>query len=266
MDNEGLRVRFNPDGSLLRQQQLRMLDMLKCLDQICRKHNIQYWLSSGTLLGAVRHSGFIPWDDDLDVEMLKPDYKKLMEVLEKELPENYILQNHKTDKNYVLQFSKIRDKNSCLEECHALDLHYRYHGIFIDLFFLEPMNYSFSSFANSLKNNLCLKLLLYRGIPTSIKLGIVRFNHAFLNKFVFPVFRFFSRFLPAGTVRHTFGLNFAKPRYLKEIFPLKEIEFEGQKFPSPANEDAYLSRLYGDYMRLPDVDTIQVHASKISLW
>lgn len=265
MSNESLRKRFNPDGSLLRQQQLRMLDILKCLDQICKKHNIQYWLSSGTLLGAVRHGGFIPWDDDLDVEMLKPDYDKLMKVIEKELPENYILQNQKTDKNYVLQFSKIRDLNSCIKEHHALDVYYQYHGIFIDLFYLEPMNNFSSLVTNSLKNNLCLKLLLCQSIPLSIKLCMVRFNHVFLNVFIFPVFRFLSRFLPSGIVRHTFGLNFAKPRYLKEIFPLKEIYFEGYQFPSPANEDTYLSRLYGDYMSLPDVDNIQVHASEVSI-
>ena len=64
MDSE-LRKRFNPDGSLLRRQQLRMLELLEVIDVICRKHQIPYWLSSGTLIGAARHKGFIPWDDDL---------------------------------------------------------------------------------------------------------------------------------------------------------------------------------------------------------
>ena len=73
MDSE-LRKRFNPDGSLLRRQQLRMLELLEVIDVICRKHQIPYWLSSGTLIGAARHKGFIPWDDDLDIEMLRSDY------------------------------------------------------------------------------------------------------------------------------------------------------------------------------------------------
>lgn len=66
MDSE-LRKRFNPDGSLLRRQQLRMLELLEVIDVICRKHQIPYWLSSGTLIGAARHKGFIPWDDDRSI-------------------------------------------------------------------------------------------------------------------------------------------------------------------------------------------------------
>ena len=82
----GLRIRFNPEGSLLRRQQMRMLEILLEVDKICKKHDIPYWLSSGTLIGAMRHDGFIPWDDDLDIEMLRKDYVRLMAVLPKELP------------------------------------------------------------------------------------------------------------------------------------------------------------------------------------
>lgn len=69
--HEELRQRYNPDGSLLRRQQMRMLHILVEVDKICQRHNIRYWLSSGTLIGAVRHGGFIPWDDDLDIEMMR---------------------------------------------------------------------------------------------------------------------------------------------------------------------------------------------------
>ena len=85
-DPEELKARFNPEGSPLRLQQLRMKEMLKVLDGICRKHDIPYWIASGTLLGCMRHGGFIPWDDDLDVEMLRSDYKRLLRILPSELP------------------------------------------------------------------------------------------------------------------------------------------------------------------------------------
>ena len=82
--NEELRARFNPEGSLLRRQQMRMLEILLEVDKICKRHNIPYWLSSGTLIGAMRHDGFIPWDDDLDIEMMRTDYLRLMKVLPSE--------------------------------------------------------------------------------------------------------------------------------------------------------------------------------------
>ena len=69
--SEDLRVKYNPDGSILRQHQLKMLDILIVIDGICKKHGIKYWISDGTLLGAVRHGGFIPWDDDLDIQMMR---------------------------------------------------------------------------------------------------------------------------------------------------------------------------------------------------
>ena len=99
LQNE-LRERYNPDGSILRKQQLRMLEMLQYIDFVCKKHNIRYWLCSGTLLGAVRHGGFIPWDDDVDIEMLREDYKRLVRILKKDIDSRYALQTHSTDANY----------------------------------------------------------------------------------------------------------------------------------------------------------------------
>ena len=120
MDSE-LRKRFNPDGSLLRRQQLRMLELLEVIDVICRKHQIPYWLSSGTLIGAARHKGFIPWDDDLDIEMLRSDYLRLLKVLPQELPDNLALQTNETDPNYIFIYGKLRDKDSHLEETNSYD-------------------------------------------------------------------------------------------------------------------------------------------------
>ena len=100
-----LRQRFNPEGSVLRQHQLRMLELLKVIDCICKKHDIPYWLSSGTLIGAARHKGFIPWDDDLDIEMMREDYLRLIKILPEELPDNLALQTHETDPNYIFLFS-----------------------------------------------------------------------------------------------------------------------------------------------------------------
>ena len=88
------------------------LNMLIEFDKICRRNNIKYILDAGTLLGAVRHKGFIPWDDDIDVRMLRDDYEKFCVVANKELPETMFFQNYKNDKGYPWMYSKIRMKGT----------------------------------------------------------------------------------------------------------------------------------------------------------
>ena len=87
--------------TVLRQAQLVMLRMLKIIDYICRKHDISYWMCSGTLLGAVRHKGFIPWDDDLDICMIREDYERFVKIAVNEFPEDMMLQTRETDPHYL---------------------------------------------------------------------------------------------------------------------------------------------------------------------
>ena len=82
-DKEALRAKYNPEGSLLRRDQMELLKMLRVVADICDANGIQWWLSSGTLLGAARHEGFIPWDDDLDIVLLRKDCKRLERILER---------------------------------------------------------------------------------------------------------------------------------------------------------------------------------------
>ena len=137
MNHESLRQRFNPDGSLLRRQQMRMLEILLEVDKICKKHHIEYWLSSGTLIGAMRHNGFIPWDDDLDIEMMRSDYLRLMKVLPSELPEWLALQNDETDPNYFYFYAKVRDRRSRMLEQNGYDRIWKEQGIYIDILPME---------------------------------------------------------------------------------------------------------------------------------
>ena len=103
---------YNGEGTTLRKVQLRLVDMMVEIDKVCRRHNIQYWLDCGTLLGAVRHGGFIPWDDDLDIAMLSSDYKRFLEIAPKELPESFFIQSKQTDPLWPRDYLRVRDNNS----------------------------------------------------------------------------------------------------------------------------------------------------------
>ena len=88
IDQEALRKRYNPDGSKLRHDQLELLEMLQFLAEICKRHNIRWWLTAGTLLGAARHGGSIPWDDDIDLSITRDNFERLLSVIDQEMPEN----------------------------------------------------------------------------------------------------------------------------------------------------------------------------------
>lgn len=124
------------DDKVLRQLQLTMLETLKVFDAFCRKHDIKYSLYAGSLLGAVRHQGFIPWDDDLDVCMSRSEYDRFIALWEQAHPEGYILQNKENTPAYWQSFSKIRkDYTTFLQEAREAG---KYHtGIFLDIFPLD---------------------------------------------------------------------------------------------------------------------------------
>ena len=264
MDSE-LRKRFNPDGSLLRRQQLRMLELLEVIDVICRKHQIPYWLSSGTLIGAARHKGFIPWDDDLDIEMLRSDYLRLLKVLPQELPDNLALQTNETDPNYIFIYGKLRDKDSHLEETNSYDRIFHYTGIYIDIFPLEKIPYCLAWIGGHMQGQI-YNQLNNKNIKESTLYKRIRRIYHFNTRIGFPILRFIAKLFPGKELRHSFGTAYFKPRYTDDIFPLTEMEFEGKMFPVPRQTDAVLRKIYGDYMQLPDLENIHPHYNKLEFY
>ena len=208
-----LRQRYNPEGSLLRRHQLRMLEILKEIDRICQKHRIDYWLSSGTLLGAVRHGGFIPWDDDLDIEMERKDYLRLLQLLPEELNDAYLLQTHGTDPGFISTYAKIRDKYSAITE-HEEDINYRYKGIFIDIFQMEVTSYPLVRFAAALHRRLVYK---YNRVPyagNGFRKFQMQINYTLLTQLLYPCLRTAARNgRNTEVLPHTSGTCFLSPRY-----------------------------------------------------
>lgn len=119
-----------------------LLEMMKDIDRVCQKHNIPYWLSGGSALGAVRHKGFIPWDDDMDIAMMREDYERFLKEAVTDLPDRYVFQCFENDKKFnvcvpsklVLKGTKIKEYNTLMKsKCEHGD------GLFIDIFICDPL-------------------------------------------------------------------------------------------------------------------------------
>lgn len=250
----------------LRQAQLVMLRILKVVDYICRKHRISYWLCSGTLLGAVRHKGFIPWDDDLDISMMREDYERFLQVAKEELPDDIFLQTKENEKayNYLTVPCKLRDTKSQLITPYLNRQKY-HRGINIDVFPFDRFHRR--GFKN--KTDFLLKRYI-RFICRFYDADIEKEGSAFKTfvSWFKPVFQLLlsaylrmvrhtidnNRQIPDKEciVGHGFDTPWIRKILLSDIFPLQEIIFEDRLFYAPANTDAYLKELYGDtYMTPP---------------
>lgn len=257
---------INGPGTPLRKAQDIMLEILLEVDRICKKHGIEYWLEWGTLLGAVRHKGFVPWDDDMDLGMRSPDYERFMEICPQELDSKYILQTGK-DKGSGLSDGviRIRYRNSLLiNSFDDFGLDYN-KGICIDIFknttypTVSPRlfkhisqhifkSHAFFHFSQRLtfKNVLCAVLFPPYNLFYRILWGLVCIG------------RKKNRIMPQIN-RVTYGY----PTLISEFFPLGQVEFEGHMFPAPKNPDARLKDLYGDYMKIPSEEERRIHVKFI---
>ncbi|TAJ15264.1 LicD family protein [Marinilabiliaceae bacterium JC017] len=243
-----------------------MLKLLKDFDRLCRKHQLKYWLDSGTILGAVRHSGFIPWDDDLDVCMPREDYEKFKKIANDYLPEDVFLQTRELDKGTKWRFLKLRDKYSTYIQKSELNRKIKYHqGIFIDIFPYDIVD----------TNTYSAKIFLNRNFKRS-SIPLVKKFYGLFN---------FLMLAPLKLIPYSVWKNYFLKKYSKEkgkyaatgleimifhqliptsyIFPLKKIKFEDEFFSAPNDCHSYLKHLYGNYMELPPIENRKIHAHKI---
>lgn len=245
-----------PSPQTVRKAQLVMLEIMEEIHRICERHGLRYWIDSGTLLGAVRHKGFIPWDDDLDINMPIEDYYTFLEIAPVELPEGMFLQTKKLEPAFDKYFAKVRSlKGRVLEERELRRLlqgrRIKYNtGIYVDIFPCITIKEQ--------EKNLHLTLIK----------GANRIRKALnVALFVDWLFTKVDAFLHEGWEREDLIVvrscrfpeeSFAVP--VKSIFPLRLYEFEGKKFWGPKDFDTYLRILYGNYMKLPPVNERHTHA------
>jgi len=256
---------YNPDGSELRRLQLKMLDILVTVTDIATKHNIPYWLSGGTLLGAARHGGFIPWDDDIDIELLRPDLLKLQKILRKQLPADLYLQTP-DDKGYRLLFSKVRDRHSMVEEEDDEFDNYEEKGVYIDLFPEERSYMWMKSIVDFFYGR------AYRRLKRGNPFRSIRFFYEYsISLILYPVgfvLMWLARAICSITrpdnILHSYGIGNTTNHNAAYMFPLGKIIFEGKTFSCPGNVDAYLTKQYGDYMKIPPIEKRATHFLKVT--
>jgi lipopolysaccharide cholinephosphotransferase len=237
------------------------LGILNYIDNICKKHNLKYFLAYGTLLGAIRHKGFIPWDDDIDICMKRSDYDKLISILSNENHERYTLLHHSVDSTYFYEFAKVVDTRTKIigegfEEIPS-------EGIWVDIFPLD----------NVAKNKKLQRLLIQICLVIRILSVYTKFPSHKRSIFFYPVWllaRLIGYRIPLkitdwqskkGTREDLIGyiasMSTLGSKYCYPIDWFEDtvlVEFEDNKYPAPYKYHEYLSSQYGDYMQLPPED------------
>lgn len=253
---EQLKQRYNPEGSALRRDQKELLRMLKKVDAICKEHNLKWWLSSGTLLGAARHKGFIPWDDDIDIVMLRKDARRLEKILLKMDDPEFVFHTMRSDVEYVNCFGKYRKREGRIAVNNRRYDYYKWRGIGFDIFSLEKTSFFAAKAASTIYGNLQhLTSYIRWGV---IRKPLIRFIELLCLGIVFPILRVIGLINPKGEYHYSLGQGWSKHTFfLSDAFPLTTTEFEGEQMPAPKNMDAYLTRVYGDWRKMPNEEQIR---------
>ena len=241
----------NGEKITIRTVQKELYKILKEIDRICEKNNIDYYLIGGTCLGAVRHKGFIPWDDDADIGMSRKDYKKFIEALKKDLSNEFTFHCYEEDKKYLVTWPamKIRKKDTYVKEknillknkCKDSD------GIFVDVFI-----YDYSSESELLDK-------AFRLINIILMVIIVFFENIFINpiplKFLYRFnARLYGKICKKGKYFNEEITWIFEKRYktkYKDIYPTTKIQFEDTLLRVPGNYKEYLTAVFGKNYMIP---------------
>ncbi len=259
----------------LRRLQLTELEMLKDVADFCDRNDISYFLSSGTMLGAARHSGFIPWDDDIDICMDVNNYKKFVKLAPEGLPKQYFVQNYRTDPKSCIRWTKVRINGTTSMEKNLTnyDIHY---GICMDVFVMTGIpegrvkairqkkasvfmsilleKYLAEAQARSLSK---LEVLLYTMIPEAIRRKIIMV----LEKMVLLETNKYPKCYNTFYV-----LSDTAKTYSSSIFDKNErikMRFEDMEFWAFGEWEEYLKDDYGDWRTLPPEDEREAHGDII---
>lgn len=238
----------------IKRVQNRLLEMAKCIASILETNGIPYEIAFGSLLGAVRHGGFIPWDDDFDFFLFDDTYEQAMIVLAKELPENMFLENEKTESHYFHAWAHVKDMYSeCKCDRYPHDRYYAHHGISVDLYRLTRIKEKdFAQFRYS-------NAIAY--IERRKSLGFISEEEYKKRKAVYDR----RKEVEANDSEHdllAYPFDIGK-QYPEDVFPLKRYKLGEYEFWGPNNPDRILTMRYGNYMELPPEEERIPHCSTV---
>lgn len=245
-------------GVLLSDIQKKLLEILIEIDKVCEQYGIKYLLDSGTMLGAVRHKGFIPWDDDLDIIMVRDDYERFIKVVNKTLPDKFTFQCIENTPDYPYNFGKVFNTQTKFIEGTTQNLDIC-HGMYVDVF---PMDYVDDSNKKRLKKQIrlvehltqmrYLKLFTTNSakykviISKLIPLKVINYFCKKAMLYRYQQTRKVQKICHYGPSKHPLDIS---------IFTdVIRVPFEGILFPIPRDYDTFLKGRYGDYMELPPED------------
>lgn len=253
----------------LRKLQLSTLEILIIIDDICKKNNISYWLDGGTLLGSIRHGGFIPWDDDIDICMPREDYDLFLKIIKTDLPEDLVYEYkgsktwYQTDISEKMSFLKIYYLDRFTSSFNGLT----WNGIFVDIFPVDSVKQD--TCKNSIVkliskiSNVKVKKINNKWDILRYVFGNLNLENIYINKFNKMNKDGLADFLSYGI--DTIYMNQKHIQSKQTVYPLNKASFEGIEFSIPNDYDTYLKILYGDYMKIPnEVDQV-THVNNISI-